>query len=186
MFVSDSLGRSPVTGRAFFFYLFSKGYPLQSLTRETSISDDGSLLYFYLIIQPIKFNSLLKFKRLLVRMDGGILSNILTIITTLGGFKLIELIWNRRSNSRIAAAKAEQEEASADKEEFAVLKETVEFLQKQVYEKETRFADQTNVVRKQNEDIINLMKDKAQLELELAMKRCNVQKCPKREPQNGY
>ena len=119
-------------------------------------------------------------------MDGDILSNILTIITTLGGFKLIEFILNRRSNSRIATAKADREEASADKEEFAVLKETIEFLQKQNFDKETRFAEQTNVVRQQNLDIINLMKAKASLELELQQKRCIVKKCPNRDPQNGY
>ena len=126
-------------------------------------------------------------------MDGGILSNIIAVITALGGWEFVRWMMNRRSNSRIAAAKAKQEEANAekeeacaDKEEFAVLKETLEFLQKQIYEKETRFAEQTTVLRKQNEDIIVLMKDKAKLELELAMKRCNVQKCPKREPQNGY
>ena len=131
-----------------------------------------------------KFNSVLIFRA--IKMDGDIISNILTIITTLGGFKLIEFILNRRSNSRIIAAKAEQEEASADKEEFAVLKETIEFLQKQNYEKETRFAEQTAVLRKQNDEIMKLMKGIAQLELDLALKRCEIKKCPRREPQNGY
>lgn len=119
-------------------------------------------------------------------MEWFSLENILSIVAALGGWETIRWFINRRSNSRIAEAKADQEEASADKEEFAVLKDTIEFLQKQIYEKETRFAEQTAVLRKQNEDIISLMKEKAQLELELSVKRCNVQKCPKREPQTGY
>ena len=101
-------------------------------------------------------------------MDGAIFSNILAVITALGGWEFIRWMMNKRSNSRIVAAKAEQEEANADKEEFAVLRETIDFLQKQMYEKETRFADQTAVVRKQNEEIIALMKEKGQLQLELA------------------
>ena len=119
-------------------------------------------------------------------MDWFSLENILSIVAALGGWETIRWLINRRSNSRIAEAKADQEEASADKQEFSVLKETLEFLQKQLYEKETRFAEQTSVLRKQNEDIITLMKQKAQLELELSVKRCNVHNCPKREPQNGY
>ena len=114
------------------------------------------------------------------------LNTLITLLTAMGGLELIKWLYNKRSNSRIIKAQADKEEASADKEEFAVLKETIEFLQKQNYEKETRFAQQTDLVRQQNLDIINLTKEKGALELELQKKRCEVKCCPKRQPQNGY
>ena len=110
---------------------------------------------------------------------GEIVKIILTVLSTMGGWEFVRWLLNKRSNQRIA-------EAHADNEEFNVLKEHIEFLQKQVYDKETRFAEQTNLVRKQNDEIMNLTKEKGSLELQLAMKRCEVKNCPKRVPQNGY
>ena len=109
----------------------------------------------------------------------AILKILVTVLTTMGGWEFVKWQLNRRSNQRIA-------EAHADDEEFNVLKEHIEFLQKQVYDKETRFAEQTNLVRKQNEEIMTLMREKGNLELQLAMKRCEVKNCPKRVPQSGY
>ena len=119
--------------------------------------------------------------------------DIVTIITviasvagTLGGWEAIKYFLNRRSNSRIM-------EAQADREEFGVLKETVEFLQEQLHEqvqqdaeKEKRFVEQTQRLRKVQDDNYELLKEKSKLELDLQMYRCVVKKCPNREPQNGY
>lgn len=108
---------------------------------------------------------------------------ITTIIITLGGFEGIKwgiTTWiNRKTNARRA-------ETQADSDEFHLLREQIEFLQTQLKDKELRFAEQTEIVRKQNSDIINLTKEKAALELELALKRCERKLCTNRQPQNGY
>lgn len=72
------------------------------------------------------------------------------------------------------------------RDDFALMKEMVEFDQKQLQEKEERFVDQTNRLRKVQDDYFELMKKQAQTELELQKYRCVVPKCLKREPQNGY
>lgn len=116
----------------------------------------------------------------------SILTTLVTVVSALGGWELVKWLLNRKSNQRIAEAHADLEEVTANKEEFGVLKEQIEFLQRQIYDKETRFAEQTNLVRQQNLDIINLTKEKGALELELQKKRCEVKCCPNRQPQNGY
>ena len=86
---------------------------------------------------------------------------------------------NRKTNARM-------QETKADSDEFHLLREQIEFLQTQLRDKEVRFAEQTELVRKQNADIIKLMNEKAALDLELVLKRCERKKCAAREPQNGY
>lgn len=108
-----------------------------------------------------------------------ILTTILTIVTTLGGWEMIKYFINRKSNSRIA-------EAEADTVEFTVLRQTVEFLQAQLQEEEQRFAQQTELLRKANTEILELTKEKGAIELELSMHCCLRKKCAQREPQNGY
>lgn len=119
--------------------------------------------------------------------------DIVTIITviasvagTLGGWEAIKYFLNRRSNSRIM-------EAQADREEFGVLKETVEFLQAQFKNmveqdaaKEKRFIEQTNRLREVQDREHKLMLKYSQTELELQKYRCVRPKCAQREPQNGY
>ena len=111
------------------------------------------------------------------------LTTILTILGSLGGFEGAKWAWsayvNRKTNAR-------KEEAEADSVEFDVLKKTTEFLQDQLREKEERFAKQTDSIRGLNDEVLALTKEKGKLELELQKYRCVVQKCPNREPQNGY
>ena len=97
----------------------------------------------------------------------------------IGGWELIKYLLNIRSNKR-------KERAEADSADFGVLRETVEFLQTQLKEKEERFANQTDRLRKIQDDYFELMKKDAQTELELQKYRCIRAKCPNREPQNGY
>ena len=92
---------------------------------------------------------------------------------------MIKYFINRKSNSRIA-------EAEADTVEFTVLRQTVEFLQAQLQEKEQRFAQQAELVRNLNAEVLELTKAKGAIELELSMHRCLRKKCDQREPQNGY
>ena len=102
---------------------------------------------------------------------------VVSVITALGGWEMIKYCMNRKTNRR-------KEEAEADNVEFNVLREAMDFLQAQLKEKEQRFAEQTDLVRKQNLDILQLNKEKAQLELDLQRYKCVIKGCVKRDPQN--
>lgn len=104
---------------------------------------------------------------------------IVAVIGALGGWEAVKYLINRKTNQRKA-------EAEADSAEFGVLKETTAFLQQQLHEKEQRFCEQTDRLRKVQDDYFALMKEHAQTELDLQRFRCVVKKCPNREPQNGY
>ena len=69
------------------------------------------------------------------------------LITALGGIEgikqLVKFWMSRKTNARI-------EDARADVEEFKALREYNEFLQKQLSEKEQRFMEQTDRLRKMN------------------------------------
>lgn len=108
-----------------------------------------------------------------------IVTTILTIVTTLGGWEAIKYFIHRKSNSRIA-------EAKADGSEFSVLRDTVIFLQEQLRDKEKRFAEQTELVRKQNVENLELTRENTLLKAERALKLCERRNCGNREPQSGY
>lgn len=114
-------------------------------------------------------------------MDG--LNQWLAILGALGGWEgakwCITFITNRKTNARI-------EDARADNEEFKSLREYNDFLQKQLTEKEKRFVDQTDRLRRIQDDLFCLKEENSDLKLELALKRCEKKKCGEREPQNGY
>ena len=109
----------------------------------------------------------------------NILETIMTILTAMGGWEFVKYLINRKSNARIS-------EAEADRAEFQVLKETNEFLQDQLKQKEERFAEQTQIVRKLNAEVLDITQQKASVELDLQKYRCIRAKCSQREPQNGY
>ena len=109
----------------------------------------------------------------------SVLTLVGTVVGTLGGWEAVKFLLHRRQNKRIA-------EAQADGEEFKTIRETVEFLQEQLHGKEERFAQQTDRLRKVQDELFELQKQKAAVDLELQTYRCVVRKCPKREPQNGY
>lgn len=110
----------------------------------------------------------------------------------LGGQTIVELIkvWrNRKTDARI-------EDAHADSEEFNTLRELCNFLQDQLKGKEERFAEQTQLVRNLNAEVIQLTKEKATVELdfekykaktelELERVRCEDKPCPWRRPPNA-
>ena len=105
------------------------------------------------------------------------------LMTALGGIEgikqLIKWGMSRKTNARI-------EDAHADVEEFKALREYNEFLQKQLSEKEQRFVEQTDRLRKVQDELFTLKEANSDLKLELALKRCERKKCGDREPQNGY
>ena len=103
-----------------------------------------------------------------------------------GGWELIKYMLNIRSNKRKERAEADKAEAEANGAELGVLRETVEFLQQQLKEKEERFANQTDRLREVQDKYFNLMQEKAKADLELQRFRCVRPKCVQREPQHGY
>lgn len=105
------------------------------------------------------------------------------LVTAFGGvegaMQLVKWWVNRKTNKRIS-------DAQADVEEFKALREYNEFLQKQLSEKEQRFVEQTERLRKLQDEHFALKETNSDLRLELAMKRCERKKCGDRVPQNGY
>jgi hypothetical protein len=108
-----------------------------------------------------------------------ILTTILTIVTTLGGWETVKYIIHRKANAR-------KIEAEADSSEFGVLRDTMIFLEQQLKEKEERFAEQTTVVRKLNAENLELTRENAILKAENGLKLCQRRNCGDREPQSGY
>lgn len=112
-------------------------------------------------------------------MTLQIFEYILSAITAIGGWETIRYFINRKTNAR-------KEEAEADNVEFSVLREAVNFLQEQLRDKEQRFAEQTERLRSLNNEVLEITKEKARLELEIQRYKCVVKGCANREPQNNY
>lgn len=115
-----------------------------------------------------------------------IIIGICSAIGAIGGWELIRYLINLKTNKR-------KEEAEADSLEFGVLKDTVTFLQEQLHEqvqqdaeKENRFVEQTQRLRKVQDDNYALLKEKSRLELDLQKYKCIREKCANRQPPNGY
>lgn len=108
-----------------------------------------------------------------------ILTTIATIIATLGGWETIKYFLNRKTNKRKA-------EAEADSVEFTVLRQSVEFLQVQLQNKEKRFAEEIEVVRKLTTENLQLTSENIKLKTERSLKLCERRNCAQREPQSGY
>ncbi len=107
----------------------------------------------------------------------------ITLVATIGGLEGIKQIakwWlNRKNEARVNDTKA-------DEAEFHLLQEVNIFLQQQLKQKEERFAEQTNIVREQNMQILELSKRVSILETERSMKLCERRGCGERQPQSGY
>ena len=121
------------------------------------------------------------------------IKTIITVVTALGGFEGVKWIINRKSNKAIAAANADTAEIKAEESEFTYLRGRVEFAEQQLMMKEQRFAEQTDVLRKVQNDLLNSTKENgrhqaeiARLKAERAMKLCERKGCSEREPQSGY
>lgn len=104
---------------------------------------------------------------------------VIAVIGALGGIEGVKYLVTRKENKRIARA-----EASAG--ELKTLKETTEFLQQQLQEKELRFADQTKRLRETQNALYKETEKRHKSELELSLKRCNDIHCPFREPPTAH
>ena len=63
---------------------------------------------------------------------------------------------------------------------------TYQDILKQLKDKEQRFSEQTDMVRKLNAEVLDLTREKARIDLELQRYKCVRKLCKDREPQNGY
>lgn len=126
-------------------------------------------------------------------MTKELITILATLLTSIGGWEAIKWLLNRKSNKRIAEAAAEKEELNNERDEFHFLRERIEFKDKQLMEKEQRFAEQTDLVRNLNKQLLdktiengNLQARIASLEAERRMKLCEKRGCVDRQPQSGY
>lgn len=108
---------------------------------------------------------------------------LVAVVGAFGGFEFIKWVFNRKRVART--------------DEFKLLRETNEFLQQQLNEKEQRFVEQTQLVRRLNTEILDATRQAAQKDvehvrtiadkdLELARVRCDDHPCPFRQPPNAY
>lgn len=115
-----------------------------------------------------------------------IFSIVASMGAAVGGWEFTKYLLNIRTNKRKEHYEADKAKAEAKSADFDVLRETTEFLQQQLKEKEERFANQTERLRKVQDDYFTLLQEKAKVDLELQRFRCVRPKCAQREPQNGY
>lgn len=101
------------------------------------------------------------------------------IIGAIGGLEGIRYIINLKENRRI-------ERAKATGSELQTLKDTNQFLQQQLLEKEQRFAEQTKRLRETQDLFFKEKERRHKAELELSVKRCNDIHCPFREPPTAH
>lgn len=113
---------------------------------------------------------------------------VVVVSAVVGGsvVKTLDWVLTRRENKKKARAEADQAEVRAEADEFHHLREMVEWMQASLKEKEERFADQTQLVRRIQRELLEAEKKVAKLETERSMKLCEVRNCGKREPQSGY
>lgn len=118
---------------------------------------------------------------------------LLVIIGSLGGVEFFRWLLTRRANKRQAEATADHAEIQTEEAEFIYLRKRIEFSEQQLAEKERRFAEQTEVLRTAQRELLEmtvengkLMAENAALKAERAMKLCERKGCAQRQPQSGY
>lgn len=128
------------------------------------------------------------------------MEEIVRILGVLGGFELVKWLFTRKSNARIVDAHADGAEIKNDVDEFHLLRERLELADKhlvekerQLYDKEQRFHEQTLLVRDLNKQLLDataeigkLKSRISELEAERKMKLCERRGCKDRQPQSGY
>ena len=97
----------------------------------------------------------------------SIISTIASFVGTLSIWEAVKYWLNRKTNKR-------KEEAEADSAELAVIRETMNFLQEQLKQSEERYANQTERLRKFQDENFTLLREKALLELKLSQQGLDV------------
>lgn len=118
---------------------------------------------------------------------------LIAILGAMGGWELVKWLLTRRANRKIATANADQAEIQTEEAEFVYLRKRIEFCEQQMAEKEKRFADQTEVLRQAQRELLDmtiengkLLAEIAALKAERALKLCERRGCKQRQPQNDY
>ena len=116
-----------------------------------------------------------------------------TTIVSLGGFELVRWLFTRKSNARLVQAKAEEAEIKAETDEYHLLRERLEYADKQAIERDRQYQEQTTLLRETNKLLLakavkigELQAEIARLNAERAMKLCERRGCADRVPQSGY
>lgn len=122
-----------------------------------------------------------------------LIQTLLAIIGSLGGVELFRWLLTRRANKRQAEATADHAEIQTEEAEFIYLRKRIEFSEQQLAAKEQRFAEQTEVLRTAQRELLDMTVENgklaariAALEAERAMKLCERKGCGQRQPQSGY
>lgn len=118
---------------------------------------------------------------------------VIAVIGSLGGFELIKWLYTRKSKAKVEEAEAEIKRIKAESDEYHLIRERLDYLNKELNDKEKRFTEQTDYVRKLNRELIaketeigNHKSRITELETERSMKLCQVRGCANRQPQSGY
>lgn len=98
--------------------------------------------------------------------------SIASIITALGGVEFIKFLSNRHQQRKSA-------EIEAAHREFSLIRESITFLQEEMNKNHVEIA-------RLQDKVLELTREKAIIEAELQLKRCEQRGCPNRQPQNGY
>lgn len=129
----------------------------------------------------------------MVEIIEKIVPLVVSMLIALGGWEGLKWVINWRSNKRIAKATAEHTEVRADTDKFHLLRERLELADRQLLEKEQRFYEQTDELRKTTRELLaaerrisELNGEVSELKAERRMKLCEKRNCAQREPQSGY
>lgn len=122
-----------------------------------------------------------------------VIRDITAVLIALGGLEFIKWIFNRKTDKRLAEATADHTEVKTDTDEFHLLRERLELADRQCLEKDQRFYDQTDELRKTTGELLTaerriseLNGEVSALKAERKMKLCEVRNCAQREPQSGF
>lgn len=118
---------------------------------------------------------------------------VVSMLLALGGLEFIKWVFNRKPGKRLAEATADHSEVKVDTDEFHLLRERLELADRQLLEKEQRFYDQTDELRKTTGELLaaerrisELNGEVSELKAERKMKLCEKRNCAQREPQSGF
>lgn len=121
------------------------------------------------------------------------IETILTIVSAFGGLELLKWLYTRKSKKKVEEAEAEIAKIKAEADEYHLLRERINYLNKDIMDKEARFTEQTNHVRSLNRELLdketeigNYKAEISALKAERQMKLCQVRGCANRQPQSGY
>ena len=142
-----------------------------------------------------RYYTLGNIKTLVVIMEivEKIVPLVVSMLLALGGLEFIKWLFSRKTDKRLAEATADHTEVKTDTDEFHLLRERLELADRQLLEKEQRFYEQTDELRKTTGELLTaerriseLNGEVSALKAERKMKLCEVRNCKDRLPQSGY